>query len=422
MAENQQWRDVAVGQARHGDAATVVRLAARQALAGLGRGSEQTPDPCREPAWLLAFAGGLHDPDAVMRALRAEFGDLPIIGGSGTGIISAQGAQSSGYECGLMLFTQALAPAAIIRVDGLDVDEVAAGQALGRRLQALALGPERVVLLFYDSINTKTDPPSLHVCSRLLDGLHQVLGQTPPPIIVGAGTLSDFDMSDSYLFDGEGVALHSAVAVVLPQRLRGHCTIMHGCLPASDFLEITRIEGARVLEIDRQPALRVVEERLRVARAQLLARQPLPSMTIGVKHGDPYAPFNDDQYVNRLVMAIDPNEESLLLTEADFHVGSRIQIMSYEPERMIASARTQSAALVAQLAAEQAVFGLYFDCAGRSMPFVGSDEDESAPVRECIGTLCPLLGFYSGVEIAPFIGRARPLDWTGVLLVCTSSV
>ncbi len=27
----------------------------------------------------------------------------------------------------------------------------------------------------------------------------------------------------------------------------------------------------------------------------------------------------------------------------------------------------------------------------------------------------PLIGFYSGVEIAPFNGYSRPLDWTGVL-------
>ena len=29
----------------------------------------------------------------------------------------------------------------------------------------------------------------------------------------------------------------------------------------------------------------------------------------------------------------------------------------------------------------------------------------------------PLLGFYSGVEIAPFMGGSRALDWTGVLIV-----
>jgi hypothetical protein len=29
----------------------------------------------------------------------------------------------------------------------------------------------------------------------------------------------------------------------------------------------------------------------------------------------------------------------------------------------------------------------------------------------------PLLGFYSGVEIAPLLQKSRGLDWTGVLLV-----
>jgi len=28
-----------------------------------------------------------------------------------------------------------------------------------------------------------------------------------------------------------------------------------------------------------------------------------------------------------------------------------------------------------------------------------------------------LLGFYSGVEVAPLLGKSRGLDWTGVLLV-----
>jgi len=29
----------------------------------------------------------------------------------------------------------------------------------------------------------------------------------------------------------------------------------------------------------------------------------------------------------------------------------------------------------------------------------------------------PLFGFYSGVEVAPLLGKSRGLDWTGVLLV-----
>lgn len=432
---------VSVGQSRHADALTAARMAARQARAQLG--ADQAP------GWLLAFAGGLHDPQAVLEGFRAELGPLPIVGGSGAGILATAGAQTSGYECGVLSFAEPLAPSAIVRVQGLDQDELSAGRRLGEQLRALDLAADRVVLLFYDSVKS-APPPVLHIGSRLLDGVHQGLrpnlgpnpgpnpetipGPNPepnpekaadrhagahPPLIVGAGVLSGFDMLESYLFDGQGASRHSAVAVVLPAALLGHTTIMHGCLPASDFLEITDIQGDRVRGLQGQPALRVVEERLGVSREELLARQPLPFLTLGEKHGDPYAPFNDDQYVNRLVVAVDPQDESLVLFEADFQVGSRIQIMSYEPARMIESARVQTESILASLAGQAIAFGLYFDCAGRAMPFSGAEEDESKPVRERVGAISPFLGVYTGIEIAPFLGRARPLDWTGVLLLCT---
>ena len=169
------------------------------------------------------------------------------------------------------------------------------------------------------------------------------------PLVIGAGMLADLDLSSGYVFDGRQACRHAAVAVVLPPALTGRVAIMHGCLPASPFLEITRLEGARVLELDGRPALAVVEERLGVSRDDLLARHPLPALTLGEKHGDPYAPFDDGQYVNRLVIAVDPADDALVLFEADFQVGSRIQLMAYEPQRMIDSAREQTQTLLASL-------------------------------------------------------------------------
>jgi len=400
---------VGVGHARHADATTAARSAVRQAR-------EQLPAHAT-PGWLLTFAGGQHDAAALLQGFQAELGDLPVLGGCGVGVISAAAASATGYECGVLLFPASLAPTAILSVAGLDQDEAEAGRRLGAELHALNLPVASTVLLFYDSIKSGP-PPVLHVGSRLLDGLYEGLAEDHP-LVIGAGTLADMNLTSSYVFDGRQACRHVAVAVVLPPALAGHVAIMHGCLPASDFLEITRIDGARVLELDGRPALAVVEERLGVTRAELLARQPLPSLTLGEKHSDPYAPFNDGQYVNRLVIAVDPSDDALVLFEADFQVGSRVQLMGYEPRRMIESAREQTRDLLAGLPPQPPVFSLYIDCAGRSMAFSGMEEDEAAPVRQQVGALCPLLGFYSGVEIAPFMGRARPLDWTGVLVVFT---
>lgn len=396
---------VAVGYSRQADAFNAAREAARQARGRL--------PPSTSPGWVLTFAGGRLDPEALLRGFQAELGDLPVVGGCGVGVITAASTSATGHECGALLFPASLSPRAILSAGRLDEDEAAVGRALGVRLRALDLAPETGVLVFYDSVK-RAPPPTLHVGSRLLDGLYEGLGDCHPQVI-GAGTLADFDLASSYVFDGRQACRHTAVAVVLPTALRGRVAIMHGCLPASDFLVITRVEGARVLELNGRPALAVVEERLGVSRDELLARQPLTSLTLGEKHGDPHAPFNDNRYVNRLVIAVDPGDDALVLFEADFQVGSRVQLMAYEPWHMIESARKQTQALLTGLGPQTPLFALYIDCAGRSMVFSGLEQDETTPVRQQVGARCPLLGFYSGVEIAPFMGRARPLDWTGVL-------
>ena len=64
------------------------------------------------------------------------------------------------------------------------------------------------------------------------------------------------------------------------------------------------------------------------------------------------------------------------------------------------------------------VCGLYIDCAGRTSEYSMTVDEEGAEVQHVFRDRgVPLLGFYSGVEIAPFLGGNRGLDWTGVLCV-----
>jgi small ligand-binding sensory domain FIST len=145
------------------------------------------------------------------------------------------------------------------------------------------------------------------------------------------------------------------------------------------------------------------------------------ALTLGEKQGHPFAPFSDLNYNNRMVVAADAEAGALILTEADFAVGTRVQLMSIEPQRMIDSAQEQVERLLDSLGERAPLFALYIDCAGRSIAFSGLQEDESAPVRRLLGARCPLLGFFSGVEIAPVHQRPRPLDWTGVLALFTAT-
>ncbi|MBK1619105.1 hypothetical protein CKO42_11805 [Lamprobacter modestohalophilus] len=397
---------LALGKARHNDAFTAAQQAARQAMDQLGSA----------PSWGLVFAGGRHDPSALLAGLRQVLGEIPLVGGSAAGVITARGTTLTGFECGLILFGASLAPGAIVSETGL-CDTYATGQRLGAALSAAC--PEATsVLLLYDSVHS-VSARELHLAGPLIDGFNQGLGEHQVALF-GAGTLSDLTMEHSVVFNGQEPAEHTVVAVAMPPGLTSHIRITHGCYPASDFMTITRIEGPQVLELDGRPALQVAAERLNRSVAEMAQLSPatLP-LTLGEKQGAPFAPFSDDLYNNRLVVAADADSGALILFEADFAVGTRVQLMDIDPQRMIDSAREQTEQLLADLGHVAPVFGLYIDCVGRAMAFHGLDEDESMPVRTLIGQHCPLLGFFSGVEIAPIRGRSRPLDWTGVLALFT---
>ena len=287
------------------------------------------------------------------------------------------------------------------------------GERLGARIAEIA-GEGETTLLFFDSMRSPT-PPQLHAGSYLLDGLYRGAGLSAVDF-VGGGTLSDFGLSDSFVFDGHSFCRHGIVAVVLPRALRVHTRILRACLPASSFMRITGLDGAVVHEIDNQPATKALERLaggpIDADRARDLALRVL----LGQQHGDLFGPSDGSSYVNRLIVSIDPEAGSLTLFEPDFEVGSRVQVMIRDNRLMFDAARQGAEALIKDTAGSHPVLGLYLDCAGRAGMLCGSEDEEARIVVETLGDNLPVAGFYSGVEIAPLLGRSRPLDLTGVLI------
>ena len=367
-------------------------------------------------SFVLAFCANRHQPDDFLSALRDHVGDVPIVGGAAVGTISHSVLGYVGYECAIAAFSSKLPPPTVIAEPGLDWDEIAVGQRIGQRLREAA-NPGDTVLLFYDSIRS-SPPPVLNVGSRLVDGIYAGLGDKQITL-VGAGTASDFQLMSSFIFDGRATVRQAAVAVALPAIWRSHTTVMHGCTPVSSFLEITKAEGAVIHELDGLPAMEALRQRLGHDADALQPENLSLALTLGRKHGDLFAPYDEALYVNRLIMGADPDTGSITLFEADFAEGEKVQIMSRDNQKMRDSVRRRTSELVAAPEAANPVFALYIDCAGRASAFSGGEEEEASVLRAELGSHIPLLGFYSGVEIAPMLGRNRPLDWTGVLTLFT---
>lgn len=389
------------------DSARVGTLAAREAIAGLMPGDR--------PAWAMAFSGGRHEGGRIFAALRQVLGEIPLVGGAAVGTITRDGVGYSGFECAVAVFPASFGTPVILVEDGLAEGEGHVGERLGRRIREAA-DEGAVVILIYDSVRSPGPPPTLHAGSRLLEGIYDGLDGFDVHL-VGAGTIADIQLSDSYIFDGGGCARHRAVVVVLPPTLAAETVILHGCVPASSFMEITRAEGAVIHELDGRPALEALERMLGGPIDSSQAKELSLRVTLGEKHGDPFAPYDESAYVNRLIVSVDPGIGSLTLFEADFRAGARVQFMSRDNDMMVASVERRTAALMDRLAGKSCVLGLYFDCAGRSGLISGSSVEEAdVMVQHCRADI-PVLGFFSGVEVAPLMGRSRPLDWTGVFSV-----
>lgn len=358
--------------------------------------------------WILAVAGRRHAADAVLAALQDAFPGVPVYGGSCVGALSADRIGYSGSELAITIFDERIGVPEAFIAEPLVSNEFEAGCRLGRWLAEDTDAPG--TLLFYD---VTREGGGINVGSLLLDGVYSVLPEASGPPIFGAGLIADFPVTQSFLFDGHAVRRNAALALRLPKTFELQGRVMHGCTPVSTLMTVTRTEGACVLELDGEPAVDKLRKFAGTAEGQELALAF--SVLLGRRVGDPIMDFSEEDFINRLIIGVDMERGSVSLFEEDIREGDQVQVMVRNNSLLMDSVQRGVTASLAEN--EKGAFGMYIDCAGRASVFTGSENEESEQVVKLVDGAFPLMGFYVGREIAPFAGRSRPLDWTGVLVV-----
>ncbi len=149
-------------------------------------------------------------------------------------------------------------------------------------------------------------------------------------------------------------------------------------------------------------------------------QHPVDLLTIGINCGRRFDEPEEANYINRLITGALPDGQGIGIFEPDLASGAEIQFMLRDSSKMIESARRNSNEIMKQIRSDgkKALFGIYIDCAGRTAEQSNTITEEALEVQKVfIENQTPLIGFYSGVEVAPFLQKSRGLDWTGVLLI-----
>ena len=236
---------------------------------------------------------------------------------------------------------------------------------------------------------------------------------------MGAGLLGDYDFSATRQFCGDRVAEQHVVGCIASGSFSVYHAIMHGCIPLDGiYHRITRLEGSVLYELDGKPVVPLINELF--GNTDWQAEHPVNYLTLGINYGERYGIPQEKSYVNRLITGVTADGRGIGMFEPDLAPGMEIQFMIRDNRIMLDSARENTAELLRRITAggKRPIFALYIDCAGRTAEQSVTDSEEASEVQKVLNhSGVPLLGFYSGVEIAPFLGRSRGLDWTGVLVV-----
>jgi hypothetical protein len=403
---------VGIGYGNRKDAASLGNIVADNALRN-GR--------IETPSLVIAFCSGQVDHEAYFKGIQTVLGNqVSIIGGSAIGIVTNDSLSYEGYPAGAAIIESAALRHQEDSAGGLDKSERQAGQKLAKKLLNTING--KLLLIFYDSIKeapTATTPPIMNASPPLIRGIEETLRSNVP--IIGGGVIGDYSFNHSKQFCGSFVGEQRVVGSLLGGDFQPYFRIMHGCIPKDGIYHtITKSNGPVIYEMDGKPVVQLIDEQYGTQdwRRQL----PVKRLTIGVNHGDKFGDHREENFVNRLITGVLPNGEGIVIFEPDLDEGTEIMFMLRNNKTMIESAIRNSSELMKEIASngKKPVFGLYIDCAGRTA--IASDAliEEASEIQKVFNRYeTPLLGFYSGVEIAPLLGKSRGLDWTAVLLVLT---
>ncbi|MDR2018429.1 MAG: FIST C-terminal domain-containing protein [Syntrophobacterales bacterium] len=371
------------------------------------------------PDFVYAFCSGDLDHERFFAGLTEVVGqNTPIVGGSAIGVLTNEQIRYDGASAG----------AAIIESDRIRHRVVATGlndnlTAAGREVAELLsdLPDDRLIMLFYEWVKETAKggcPPVLNSSTHILEGFGRDADCQAP--LIGAGLVGSYQLEPGKQFCGSFVGAEHAVGVALSGDFSVFLRIMHGCAPLDGtYHTITKSEGPVIYELDGRPIVDIMDNLF--GHKEWRNQQPIDYLAIGVNLGERYGVPVERDYVNRMLISMLPDGSGVSMFEPGLEEGMEIQFMLRDTRKMVESAAKNSQELIetiVETGKKKPVFAFYIDCAGRTMQSSSSTEEEAGEVQKvCNQYGIPLLGLFTGVEIAPLRGYSRGLDWTGVLVV-----
>jgi len=350
------------------------------------RATEQALEPLagQEPDVVVLFSTTDLDPSQVLASVRAVTGEVPLVGGCGSGIIVPQGASESGVAV-LALWSEEMQVIADI-APGVSQDPVGVGRALVRRLRAREEKAYRAAngfLLVLESIQNSEATAMVTVVEAMGDELG-LLRQ-----LVGGRATTDINRSIFLNSEAYGDAVVAALLLTPGPVGVG---VKHGYQPLSRPLVVTRAEGSVLYELDGRSAFQAYVEQFPDHRE--LTLQNFGQFALDYPLG---LPQMGREYIVRDPFGARP--DGVLECAGLIPEHAVVRIMVGNQETMLQAAGEAAVEAMQPLGGRRPLLALVFSCVSRLGYLGPAAQQEVALIREVVGSETPLIGLFSSGEI-----------------------
>jgi hypothetical protein len=339
----------------------------------------QTVDPLdSEQTLVIVFANTKVD-SGVFDRLNQRFVTSQIIGCSTAGQIIDELIVDDEVVIGICKFEKTQLKLANADISNA-MDSFKAGKTLANELASDSL---KAIFLISDGLLVNG--------SELVNGVNSIINKKIP---VTGGLAGDADRFESTWVICDGRPKSGCVTAV--GFYGDHIEVSHGSAGGWDKFGVTRTvtkaQGNVLYQLDDRPALALYKEYLGDRADGLPSTGLLFPLSL-------YNTEDEDEYVVRTILGVDEAENSLTFA-GDIPVGSRVQLMRANFDRLIDGANQSARALVEANTLESGL-AIAISCVGRRLVLGERSEEELEATLEKLPNGTKQIGFYSYGEISP---------------------
>lgn len=322
----------------------------------------------------------------LLKTIASYLGNVPIIGCSGTAILSDKGITKSGIVIMVMGLPQDVYFNTACVKEIKTKTPLNAGEEFGDKLLYGFHDLHRDLSIFFSDGLTEEG-------SDFISGLQRKLGKSFP--LIGGCASDNLTFKKTYVYFNQEVLNDSACGIVLGGKLNFGIGVKHGWKPLGKPHRITQSYANVVYKIDEQPAVKLYEDYL---------ASDLTNLKKELKHISVLYPIGiflpgEEEYLLRNLLSIQ-NDGSLVL-QGNVSQDAEIRLMIGTKESCLSATQQALEDVKKGLMGRESNFLLVFDSASRYILLGREAEKELKIIKETLGKNTQVIGIYTYGEQAP---------------------